>query len=86
MKRYTVKLVTLLALSTVLCACAASDREVESVKLTTGLTMCTEPRPEVCTREYRPVCRNRSIGCWLCEGTVPFVISKELLNWLHSVL
>lgn len=21
-----------------------------------GATLCTEPRPEVCTREYRPVC------------------------------
>lgn len=23
---------------------------------TTGLTMCTEPRPQACTRDYVPVC------------------------------
>lgn len=27
-----------------------------------GLTACTDPRPEMCTREYRPVCAVRDTG------------------------
>lgn len=26
------------------------------------LTQCRDPRPEMCTREYKPVCANRDTG------------------------
>jgi hypothetical protein len=40
-----------------------------------SLTMCTEPRPEICTREYRPVCalhrdgsrKTQATGCVACS-------------------
>ncbi len=35
-----------------------------------GLTQCTEPRPEICTREYAPVC------ALLQEGTRRSYASK----------
>lgn len=38
---------------------------------------CTEPRPQVCTREYRPVCASRDTGkrCVTtpCDGTTEWI-------------
>lgn len=34
-----------------------------------ALTPCTEPRPEICTREYIPVCGQRENGEWKTYST-----------------
>ncbi len=46
-------LLTLLALV----ACKAQDEPASS-----GIVDCSDPRPEMCTREYRPVCALRDTG------------------------
>ncbi len=30
---------------------------------------CTDPRPEICTREYDPVCAQHSDGSWQTHAT-----------------
>lgn len=45
-------IITLLLLS----ACASQQQPTGSV------TQCTEPRPQVCTMEYAPVCANLTGG------------------------
>lgn len=41
------------------CAQTAVTRAPEEPS---ALVECTEPRPEICTREYRPVCARRDTG------------------------
>jgi len=48
-KHYKFELVTILFLSAAACGCSATQ-------IKDDLTVCTEPRPEVCTMDYTPVC------------------------------
>jgi hypothetical protein len=48
-KHYKFELVTILFLSAAACGCSATQMKDD-------LTECTEPRPEVCTMDYTPVC------------------------------
>jgi hypothetical protein len=50
----------LVALLTGLGACATYSSE--STTMDGAATHCEEPRPQVCTMEYRPVCANLSDG------------------------
>ena len=34
----------------------------------TEFTECKDPRSEMCTREYRPVCAKRDTGEWVTKG------------------
>jgi hypothetical protein len=45
-----------------LMGCAAVTGEQSSLTENKKLTICTDPRPEVCTMEYRPVCGERKDG------------------------
>lgn len=53
----------------------------EPIDIDAQAVTCTEPRPEVCTREIRPVCAllesshlvTRANACWACAD--PYVIS-----------
>ena len=36
--------------------CASNPAAVESTTGETGLIVCTDPRPQVCTMQYDPVC------------------------------
>jgi hypothetical protein len=57
-----------------LTACTANN--TNTMLAATEGQQCTEPRPEVCTRDYRPVCANLndgsqktySNGCGACTG------------------
>ena len=58
--------------------CAGGDHEpIDNAQVIT----CTEPRPEVCTKDIRPVCAllesthlvTRANACWACAD--PYVIS-----------
>ncbi len=41
-----------------LCACNSAPEDVTNI----DYTMCKDPRPEVCTMDYNPVCGLRSDG------------------------
>lgn len=50
------------------------DRPIDNEPGATDVILCEEPRPQVCTREYRPVCasmidgsnRTYATGCTSC--------------------
>lgn len=49
--------------SFLLSACVVNDEAVvESQSRQSDITVCTEPRPQMCTREYNPVCATRDTG------------------------
>ena len=54
-----IKTIMLCVAAVILVACAASERSVPD-----AAGRCAEPRPEICTREYRPVCgvQNNSLA------------------------
>ena len=54
-KYYRYKFITLLLLSASTYSCSAT-------KADNGIIICTEPRPEVCTMDYTPVCGLRNIA------------------------
>ena len=71
-----------LAASLVLGACATgSDKEIAAA----GATVCEDPRPQVCTMDYRPVCatlKDGSIktfanGCGACAEI-------EAVSWVEN--
>ena len=49
-------------LGMVITACATSGGEPPNLR------RCHEPRPQVCTREYLPVCGERKNGGWKTYG------------------
>ena len=58
-------------------AAIAGDLAADPPMKPTNMVRCAEPRPEVCTREYRPVCALRDTGkrCLAppCEGATEWV-------------
>jgi len=53
----------------------ANTENVDEQSSTTVFTACTDPRPELCTREYNPVCaklidaskKTYATGCTACS-------------------
>lgn len=66
----------MLLLSLLAAACVASN-EMENKPSALNLIMCEEPRPQLCTREYNPVCaalkngstRTAATGCTACADS-----------------
>ncbi len=56
-----------------------SSSYIESQKNTKYLR-CTEPRPEMCTREYRPVCADVDTGIRCVKAPCPSKDRKEYSN------
>ena len=62
--------------------CASSG---EKAQPEVGITVCPEPRPEVCTMDYRPVCANLkdataatySNGCTACGDA-------NVVSWIEK--
>jgi len=61
-------------------ACATSDKTMEEKHKEPGamdIIICTEPRPQICTREYDPVCatlqdghvKTYATGCTSCSDS-----------------
>ncbi|EED34448.1 hypothetical protein NOR51B_385 [Luminiphilus syltensis NOR5-1B] len=47
---------------TLLAGCAATPDDSAVAELDDGRVVCNEPRPQVCTMEYRPVCAELKAG------------------------
>ena len=68
---------TILLLALVTGGCASSHETTDGGAVTSTMTACTEPRPQICTREYRPVCaqladgrfKTYATGCTACSDT-----------------
>ena len=66
---------TILLLALVTGGCASSHETTGDRDATSTMTACTEPRPQICTREYRPVCatladgstKTYATGCTACS-------------------
>lgn len=71
----------LLATLLLISGCTSLPASVQSVPQTADLILCEEPRTQICTREYRPVCaqletgssKTYSNGCTSCSD--PQVVS-----------
>jgi hypothetical protein len=63
------------SLATLLCGCNAASSKEPPVALA-GMTACKDPRPQVCTMQYDPVCAQdasgvlttKSNGCRACTS------------------
>jgi hypothetical protein len=62
MHRRVGKFVFIVAGSFVAVACASVPPAGEAVSSVPGLTACEDPRPQVCTLQYQPVCGFASAG------------------------
>ena len=88
--------ISLFFLSLLLVACATTSDEPIKRNYEPGeldLILCEEPRPQICTREYNPVCatlkdggtKTGSTGCTSCSdpevvGYKMGACSKEVVN------
>ncbi len=77
------KIISLFLMSLLISACAAYS-EKSADPSTSELIACEEPRPQICTREYNPVCatykdgskKTGSTGCTSCSD--PDVIGYKM--------
>ncbi len=75
----TISILAMLSLA----ACASTGHD--EVALASGATLCEEPRPQVCTMDYRPVCaslrdgatKTYSNGCSACSDA-------EVISWVEN--
>lgn len=76
----------LVSLSMLVVGCATSNEDKNEINNEPGaldIILCEEPRPQICTREYDPVCatlkdgstKTGSTGCTSCSD--PEVISYK---------
>ena len=81
------RLFLLVSLSLSSIACATSSGEKNKIDYEPGaldLIICEEPRPQICTREYNPVCatlkdgstKTGSTGCTSCSD--PEVVGYKM--------
>lgn len=72
------RLLSLLSLGILTAGCATTSEEENEINNEPGaldLILCEEPRPQICTREYDPVCatlqdgstKTGSTGCTSCS-------------------
>jgi PBP1b-binding outer membrane lipoprotein LpoB len=75
MSHHTATYTTILLLALVTGGCASSNATTGDSAAAGNITACTEPRPQICTREYRPVCatladgstKTYATGCTACS-------------------
>lgn len=83
----TIRLFLLVLISLLSVACATSYNEKNEINNEPGaldLILCEEPRPQICTHEYDPVCaklqdgsiKTSSTGCTSCSD--PEVIGYKM--------
>lgn len=61
-KSYSLLIIFSVAILCQSCSVPDNDRSAAAQKDSHVYTQCTEPRPEICTREYNPVCATLSTG------------------------
>lgn len=67
----------------VLAACASTG--ADKTQPAAGATVCEDPRPQICTMDYRPVCgthkdgsvKTYSNGCGACSN-------PEVISWIEG--
>ncbi|GAB3537863.1 hypothetical protein GCM10027343_02080 [Noviherbaspirillum agri] len=65
MKMVTTRTLMMLLAVSLVAACGArplQETVQEPLKEPENLTQCRDPRPQMCTREYKPVCASRDTG------------------------
>ena len=75
MSHRSVTYTMMLVLALITNGCASSHEATDDSTVTSTITACTEPRPQICTREYRPVCatladgstKTYATGCTACS-------------------
>lgn len=73
------QLVKLIILTACLTACASSKIPTES-ETQSGVTLCPEQRPQVCTMDYRPVCATRDTSTRCVTAPCPSTEEKTYSN------
>ncbi|MFV2059515.1 MAG: hypothetical protein ACC653_02455 [Gammaproteobacteria bacterium] len=74
---------SILSILLVVSACETTVAQNEVPVEVTTITTCSEPRPQICTNEYKPVCatlddgkqETYATGCTACADT--FVVSYQ---------
>lgn len=77
------KVISLVLISVLISACAAYS-EKDADPSVSDLIICQEPRPQICTNEYNPVCarlkdgttRTDATGCTACSD--PEVVGYKM--------
>ena len=67
----------MLLITPVLMIAGCTQPDADNVQKAPNRTLCTDPRPQICTREYNPVCATRTdgssqsyaTGCTACADT-----------------
>jgi hypothetical protein len=75
MSHHTATYTTIFFLALVTVGCASSHETTGDSAAAGNITVCTDPRPQICTREYRPVCailsdgstKTYATGCTACS-------------------
>ncbi len=62
------KIISLVVISVLISACAAYS-EKDTNPSTLNLIICQEPRPQICTNEYNPVCARLKDGDTRTDAT-----------------
>jgi hypothetical protein len=80
-------MLTLVSLGSLITGCATTSEEQNNINNEPGaldLILCEEPRPQICTREYDPVCatlqdgssKTAATGCTSCSDPAVVGYSK----------
>jgi len=84
LKILCLSLLTSLSLLSIACTTTSDDKNNIDEPGALDVIICEEPRPQICTREYNPVCatlqngstRTGSTGCTSCSD--PEVVSYKM--------
>jgi len=60
--------------------CTSSHETTEGTVVTSTMTACAEPRPQICTREYRPVCAQLADGRFKTHATACTACSSAAVS------
>ena len=72
-----ISLLILLSLLSVACVSSGERKEINNEPGALDIILCEQPRPQICTREYDPVCatleggevKTYATGCTSCADT-----------------
>ena len=80
MYRRVWKFLSIVVGSFVFAACTPVPPAGEAVSLAPGLTTCEDPRPQVCTLQYQPVCGFSSVDGFKTYSNACSACSDEIVT------